>query len=127
MVDKGDSKMWDYDFESVKSRIAMAKMVRLAGGNKFQELEARLTDAETGKLVEDIVIYALRIIKDASEARDFIRGYVYDVKTNPEKYSSLARMDALDYVRSDIHLALDLHFRNVLTHKMWDQAFRDYE
>lgn len=101
----------DYKFENLKERIRLrqeaAQRVKDAGGDKYQQLKARLTDPDTGQLGEDIVIYAIRSIKDTDEAHSFVTGFI-------------AEHGDAGFVTSDILMALALHFTNPDTHKLWN-------
>lgn len=106
--------MSDRLFENLIKKILRRKenenKVKREGGNKFQQLEARLTDEESRKILEDPVIYAIRRIRNYDEARDFVKGYEQDIKLNPNKYLWRARGKPKGYVIIDILAALNLHF-----------------
>ena len=104
--------------EEIMERIQNMNEVRLNGGNVFQQLEARLTDASSGSLISDIVIYAVRTIRDPSRAEDFLKGYIEDIRANPEKYA-LEKESPESYAKGDIANVLGLYFRNQGVHDMW--------
>ncbi|MBT4377071.1 hypothetical protein HOD29_06880 [archaeon] len=109
--------------EKMKKRIAKANEIKKRGGNKFEQLEARLMDEETGKLGEDMVIYALRTIKKKSEAESFLKGYCKHVRKNKPKYSG--KGDA--YVKDDIITALYMHFTVKETYDLWKGVVENYK
>ncbi len=122
-ADDGESRIpdaWYGIFEKIKARKELEEEVAAAGGNKYQQLQARLTDQETGKLLEDIVIYAIRTIDDKDEAESFLHGYAEDIAAHPEKYPGQARDDPAGYARYDTGLALNMHFTSSATHELWD-------
>jgi hypothetical protein len=91
--------------ERIKSCREAEQRVKDAGGDKYQQLKARLT--WNGQLGEDIVIYAIRSIKDVDEVRSFVTGFI-------------AENGDVGFVTSDIQMALALHFTNPDTHKLWN-------
>jgi len=106
----------------IKARVDKAEEVKKAGGNKFQQLEARLTDEDTGKLIQDIVITAIMQVESQKDAKSFYNGYVEDIAKHPKKYPKQARSDPASYAAGDIYLALNLHFTEAKTHKLWNKA-----
>ena len=114
--------------EDFKERKKNEGKIKYEGGDVFRQLEARLRDTETGKLNEDIVIYALRTIKpdESQRAKSFLRGYIENIRTNPEKYPVQAANGPVDYVIGDIMLALNLHFRSEKTHEFWNEVIEGY-
>ncbi len=117
---KGIPAGWLGITELIKERLENENRIRNKGGNKFLQLEARLTDQASGKLMEDIVIYAIRTIKDKSEAEDFLNGYIENIKSHPAKYD--LKQDAMDYAKNDIYLALNMHFASKQTHRLWNDV-----
>lgn len=111
--------------KEVKQRTKREKQSLIRGENKFKQLEERLRDTGSGKLIEDPVIYAIRTIKNVSEAKDFIEGYSLDVKENIHDYPKKARQNPSEYAKHDIHIALNLHFYSEDTHELWNNALRD--
>lgn len=107
--------------EKIKVRKENEEKIKLSGGDKFKQLEARLKDPETGKLGEDIVIYAIRRIKNLDEAKDFFDGYVLNIKENLKKYPLVARKDPENYARGDMYYALG-YFCTLDTHKLWNKV-----
>jgi hypothetical protein len=109
---------WDDIFNEIKKRDEKEKEVKESGGDKYQQLKAKLTNLKTGKLMEDIVCYAIRTIDRKSEAKDFLNGYALNIKENPKKYSAKAKQDPLEYAKSDIYCALG-HFTVKKTLNLW--------
>lgn len=85
-----------------------------------------MTDVDSGKLLENQVIYALRTIKNPFEAEDFLRGYILDVEINPNKYPEQAKDNPSDYAIYDTLIALSMHFHSRKTHKLWKKAIENY-
>lgn len=110
---------WHAIAEKIRKRQEREEQVKGQGGNKFQQLEAGLTDTETGKRVEDIVIYGIRTIRTMPEAESFFEGYVVDIKDKPERYPAQAKDDPSGYAKQDIYVALNLHFISPETHRLW--------
>ena len=111
--------------EKIKQRIEREKQSLIKGDDKFKQLEERLRDIDSGELIEDPVIYAIRTIQDTSEAKDFIKGYIMNIKENIQDYPKKARQDPSMYAKHDIYLALNLHFYSEDTHRLWNDALRD--
>jgi len=110
--------------EKIKQRIREEKQSLIRGDNKFKQLEERLRDSDSGELIEDPVIYAIRTIESVSEAKDFVRGYVLNIKENIQNYPEKARENPSMYAKHDIYLALNLHFYSEGTHKIWNSALK---
>lgn len=106
----------------IKARIDRAEQVRKAGGNTFQQLEARLTDEDTGKLMQDIVITAIMQLKTLKDAKSFCKGYAKDIAKHPKKYPKQARSNPKSYAAQDIYLALNIHFTESKTHRLWNKV-----
>ena len=117
---------WNNLCKIINKRIEKEKQIKNEGENKFQQLEGRLTDMNSDKLTEDIVIYAIRTIDNTSEAKDFIQGYISDIEKNTSKYPKQAKSNPLKYAKKDIYLALNLHFASNKTHQMWNSAIKNY-
>ncbi len=113
-------KSWDKLAERIKLRMENEKKVKERGGNKFQQLEARLKDEKSGKLVGDIVLYGIKVIEDFEDAKSFFRGYVLNIKKNFDKYPPIAKKNPLNYAKADIYLALG-HFYSEKTHNLWNK------
>ena len=109
--------------KKVKARIDKAKEIKKAGGNAYEQLEARLTDEDTGKLIQDIVITAIMDLKTAEDAKSFYQGYTKNITENLSKYPKQAKeMGSKAYAKYDIELALNLHFTSPKTHKLWNSV-----
>lgn len=111
-------------FEKIVERKNLADLVRENGGNKFEEIKTRLTDVESGKLIADPVIYAIQILNDSNEIRDFYNGYFLDIENNLDKYPIESRKNPKEYAKYDIFLALNLHFYSNDTHKLWKNTLK---
>jgi len=111
-------KGWNTLFKDMRERITKEKEIKATGGNKYLQLEARLGHDKTGSINGDISVYAIQTIKNKAEAKDFYKGFVEDVKQHSDKYPATI-MDAEDYVKSDIYMALNLNFAEDKTHKLW--------
>ena len=105
--------------KKIKARIDKAKELEKQGANKFKQLEARLLDEETGKLGEDIVIYAIRTLDTVEDAKSFYEGYIEDITNNPKKYPKEARRNPAAYAEYDTRLAIYLHFTDPKVYKLW--------
>lgn len=105
--------------EKISQRIQRRIQVKEEGGNTFQQLEARLTDVDSGEMMEDIVVYAIRTIKEIPQAEDFLKGYINDIETKPDKYPEQATYDPTRYAKTDMDLALHLHFASEKTYDLW--------
>ncbi|MCB1084374.1 MAG: hypothetical protein KDK61_08690 [Simkania sp.] len=112
--------------EKIHQRKEREDQVRLAGGNKFEQLEARLKDPETGTYGEEIICYGIRTITEYATAKDFLRGYIADVKEHPDKYPHQASKNSRNYAINDVMLELGLHFQSKESHDLWNKAIRNY-
>jgi hypothetical protein len=104
----------------LEKRLEAERRVKEQGGNKYKQLEARLFDTEKNKFVEDPVIYAIRTIKSREDVIDFYKGYYNHIKDNMGKYKLNSKNDAKNYAIYDVQTALNLHFCNPKTHKLWN-------
>lgn len=112
--------------EDVTTRVStgIERMERLKkrNANMYRVLLARLTDDKTDKLLENPVIYAIRVIKKRREARSFFLGYSKDIRRNLKKHPARAAENPKEYARAAIMLALNAHFTNPETRKLWTKA-----
>ena len=108
--------------DTIKRRIDKAEEVRKNGGNMYQQLEARLTDEKTGKLIQDIVITAIIHVDNLKDAKSFYQGYAKNIKNNPKKYPKKVRKKPYQYAATDINLALHMHFTEPKTYRLWEKA-----
>ncbi len=119
MTSKGVSDGMREIARKIKARIDKAKELEKQGANKFKQLEARLTDQETGKLIQDIVITAIMDLETVKDAKSFYQGYIEDITNNPDKYPEIARKDPAAYAEYDTGLAIQLHFTDPKIYRRW--------
>ena len=124
MNDKENSKGLHKIVRKHKKRIDRMKEIESQGGNKYQQLEARLMNEETGKLIMCPVIYAIQILKERKDVLDFYQGYFNEVKNNLDKYKLGSENDAKKFVLNDINTALNIHFYEKKTHKLWNPILK---
>jgi len=105
--------------KKMKARIDKAEQVKKDGGNAYKQIEARLMDVDTGKLIQDPVITAIQYFDTKKDAQSFYKGYAENIANNPKKYPKQVKGRAKEYAAYDIKMALDLHFTESKTHKLW--------
>lgn len=108
----------------INPRIDKAERLKKRGANMYRVLLARLTDDKTNKLLENPVIYAIRTIKEQKAARSFFFGYAKDIRRDPKRHPWKAATNPKEYARAAIMLALNAHFTNPKTHKLWTRAVK---
>ena len=107
---------------NIKKQQEQEKQAITDGKNKYLQLEARVTDPDTGKRTSDLPIYGMRVIETQDEAEDFIRGYIKDIFDNPEKHPETAIEDPTGYVISDLWYVLG-YFPSKKYHELWTPTF----
>lgn len=116
--------MYEELMARIKIQLENEEDIIAKGGDKFLQLEARLKDPETGTLGEDIVIYAMRTIKDYDAANSFYNGYINHVKNNLEKYPKEAKNNPKDYVKGDMFYTLG-YFTKEETFEIWNKVLKN--
>lgn len=108
--------------KNISARMEKAERLKKRDANMYRVLLARLTDEKTDKLLENPVIYAIRVIKKLGEARSFFLGYAKDIRRNLKKHPARAAENPKEYARAAIMLALNAYFTNPETRKLWARA-----
>ena len=130
MVKQQTNLRWENFVKKYSEKIALKraneKQVKDNGGDKYLQLEARLKDPTTGKLGEDIVIYAMRTISEESDAKSFVEGYVNQIQSNMKKYPAKIRSDVKGYVQSEIIYVLR-YFGSQKVHELWEKILGGLE
>ena len=108
--------------KKIKKRVDNAEEVKKNGGNKYEQLEARLLDEDTGELTMDIVIYGIQVIDNYKDAESFYHGYIKHIEANPNKYPAESKGKPMSYARHDIGTVLCMHFTNQKTYELWEKV-----
>jgi len=108
--------------EKIRARVDAANEVPET--EMYRKLKTRLTDVDSGKVIQDVVCYAIQTIKDDGQARNFFEGYTQDIKENPQKYPPEVNGQARKYAAYDISIALG-HFTVAETINRWENIINE--
>ncbi|MBL7100972.1 MAG: hypothetical protein ISS23_03405 [Nanoarchaeota archaeon] len=61
-------------------------------------------------------------VSSIKDAKSFYNGLVEDITDHPNKYPKQARKNPGEYAAVDIYLALNMHFNEAKTHRLWNKA-----
>lgn len=111
----------------IKRKIEAADKVKAEGGSIFSQIKARLTNPDTGRPEGDYAVHAIKSIIDSNQVKEFIDGYITDIKDNPEEYPTIAKKRPIEFAVTNIYAVLGMHFPDQEYHERWNSALNQYE